>query len=517
MNGLPHTSMFNVHRCIASPNIASSPKRAGASEGDSGHYPSSLFERESVYQNIVDILHSFESNIKNLQFKKGIYIYGGSGSGKTYFVMKLLNDLNYDVIRYDAGDVRNKNLIDTITCNNISNKNVLHMMNRKIKKIAIVMDEIDGMNNGDKGGITALIKLIRQKKTKKQKSENSILTPIICIGNYTMDKKIKELMKVCHIFEIKNPTSSQIEQLLKIEHIEPTTSMLEYIQGDFRKFEFVKRVHKFSNMELHHIEGAKMDVLYPWPHATKYIDNYLPQFNKKSQNDDSKKITYKLLQSYIPIEKHSQFMNETERTIVSLLYHENIVDILMKSPERAEVSEGNESISGDAKNALESIYSQILENICFADHIDRITFQNQIWVFNEMSSLIKTFYNNFLYHTTQENDSNKPSPDIRFTKVLTKYSTEYNNQLFLYNLCQELEMDKKDLFAFFYALRIQYGKCFYNYIDRLNKVFVLFENTNITRLDIKRMYRYLDKNDKLDTAKDGDEDANNDEGDTTDD
>ena len=31
------------------------------------------------------------------------------------------------------------------------------------------MDEIDGMNNGDKGGITALLKLIRQKKTKKQK------------------------------------------------------------------------------------------------------------------------------------------------------------------------------------------------------------------------------------------------------------------------------------------------------------------------------------------------------------
>ena len=33
------------------------------------------------------------------------------------------------------------------------------------------MDEIDGMNNGDKGGINSLIKLIRPKKTKKQKLE----------------------------------------------------------------------------------------------------------------------------------------------------------------------------------------------------------------------------------------------------------------------------------------------------------------------------------------------------------
>ena len=34
------------------------------------------------------------------------------------------------------------------------------MMKGKKQKIAIVMDEIDGMNSGDKGGITSLIKLI---------------------------------------------------------------------------------------------------------------------------------------------------------------------------------------------------------------------------------------------------------------------------------------------------------------------------------------------------------------------
>ena len=43
------------------------------------------------------------------------------------------------------------------------------------------MDEIDGMNNGDKGGINSLIKLIRPKKTKKQKLEDFTLTPIIWV------------------------------------------------------------------------------------------------------------------------------------------------------------------------------------------------------------------------------------------------------------------------------------------------------------------------------------------------
>ena len=58
------------------------------------------------------------------------------------------------------------------------------------------MDEIDGMNNGDKGGINSN-KIDTSKKTTKQKKENITMIPIICIGNYHIDKKIKEMMKIC--------------------------------------------------------------------------------------------------------------------------------------------------------------------------------------------------------------------------------------------------------------------------------------------------------------------------------
>ena len=137
---------------------------------------STILQRNSIKQEIISILQSFDTKYTNIQYKKGIYIYGSPGSGKSHFVVQLLKDIGYDVIKYDAGDVRNKSLIDNITSNNISNKNVLDMMCGKTKKIAIVMDEIDGMNNGDKGGLTALVKLIRQKKTKKQKTEGKTKT-----------------------------------------------------------------------------------------------------------------------------------------------------------------------------------------------------------------------------------------------------------------------------------------------------------------------------------------------------
>ena len=129
-----------------------------------------ILNRQDTYNKIKEILLNFDTNYKNMNYKKGIYLYGSPGCGKTHFIMNILKELNYDIIKYDAGDVRNKSLIDTITSNNVSNQNVLQMMSKTRKKIAIVMDEIDGMNNGDKGGITSLIKLIRQKKTKKQKN-----------------------------------------------------------------------------------------------------------------------------------------------------------------------------------------------------------------------------------------------------------------------------------------------------------------------------------------------------------
>ena len=149
-----------------------------------------LLNREEEINKMKDILRNFELNKHNLATKKGIYIYGEPGSGKSNFVINVLKELDYDVIKYDAGDIRNKSIIDTITKHNMSDKNIMSLFHKKIKRIAIVMDEIDGMNNGDKGGINALIKIIRPKKTKKQRLEEITLNPIICIGNYHIDKKI---------------------------------------------------------------------------------------------------------------------------------------------------------------------------------------------------------------------------------------------------------------------------------------------------------------------------------------
>ena len=174
-----------------------------------------ILDREQIYESIKKELIFFEKNKENTNINRGFYIYGNSGVGKSIFVVNLLKDLNYNIIKYDAGDVRNKNVIENISKNNMTDKSVSSMFNQKPKKIAIIMDEIDGMNNGDKGGINTLIKLLRAKKTKKQKLEDTTSVPIICISDYHNDKKIRELVKVCKNYELLTPTESQIKILLK--------------------------------------------------------------------------------------------------------------------------------------------------------------------------------------------------------------------------------------------------------------------------------------------------------------
>jgi replication factor C subunit 1 len=421
-----------------------------------------LLKREDKVKFVKDILLNFELNKNNLLFKKGIYIYGEPGTGKTKFITNILKDLNYDVIKYDAGDIRNKAVIDEITKHNMSDKNIMSIFNNKIKKIAIIMDEIDGMNSGDKGGINTLIKLIRPKKTKKQKMEEISMNPIICIGNYKIDKKIKELMKVCNVVELSNPNKAQmlslVENMLPNLDVGVNNKIIDYVQYDLRKLNNIYNIY----------------VNKPEIFSTNIINNI---FQIKSYNDDTKKITYNLLNEYHGVEKHNNIMNETDRTSVGLLWHENIIDNIGKIDKSVSIP----------------FYIKQLDNVCFADYIDRITFQKQIWQFNEMSSLIKTMKNNKMYHSFIKNlnkdvhvKKSKPtiSNDIRFTKVLTKYSTEYNNSIFIQELCQKMSMDKKDLLGFFMLIKNSYDE---------NQIISLFDNYEISKLDINRIYRYIDK------------------------
>jgi len=411
-----------------------------------------ILKRTTTYNQIKEELELFEKQKHNITQKRGFYIYGDSGIGKTRFVESLLEKNDYFLIKFNAGDVRNKGIIDNITKENMNDTSVIDMFHKRKRKIAIIMDEIDGMNSGDKGGINSLIKLIRPKKTKKQKEEITTNIPVFCIGNGRIDKKMKELMKVCYIHKLDVPNNDSIGKIIKMHwpaiSIQDSNTITKYVQNDLRKlndlYETSKHCDIFNNNT--------------W--------NYL--LNTKCYYEDAKEQTKLILNKKISFHQHSNTLNETDRTIISLLLHENIVEVLRK-------------------NNIEDIefYNKLLDNFCLGDYVDRITFQKQIWQFNEMSSLIKTYYNQFLLHSQYKPRKYNPT-EVRFTKVLTKYSTEYNNSIFIQTLCEKLNLDKKDMLLYFYRN-----------IDKINEDDFIQKMSNdyeICKLDIQRIGKFVTLN-----------------------
>ena len=408
-----------------------------------------FIERGDIIDKLKYELEFFENNKNNLLIKRNIYFYGNHGIGKTTLILNLLKCLDYEIIKIHSNEIKSKNYLNIITKKNLSNNNVLNMFKKINKKKVIVIDEIDNIKICNRGFIGELIKIIRPKKTKKQKTENYSNNIIICISNNQVDKKIKELKKYSINIKLNTPTNNEINNI--IINIMPKLNddikykIVNYIQGDLNKIYLLYDIYN-NNYDL-----VNNDLL----------DNLLL---KNIFNDDIKDKIKFLLLNKMDFNNHNFIINETERTVISLIWHENIIDVLNNYPNNVSIS----------------LYIHILNNICYGDYIDRITFQKQIWQFNELSSLIKTFYTNYLLHDRIKNINFNSI--IRFTKILTKYSTEYNNYIFIIELSKKLNIDKKNILSYFLYFYKNYD------IEDVEKLLTKYK---ITLLEINRIYRFI--------------------------
>merc|ERR1712093_273923 len=92
-----------------------------------------ILDRENIKKKIVKLLLQFEQEKQNITVKRGFYIYGQTGSGKTVFINNILKKLDYDCIRYDAGNVRNRSVIEKINRHHISENNIVSLFKKKKK------------------------------------------------------------------------------------------------------------------------------------------------------------------------------------------------------------------------------------------------------------------------------------------------------------------------------------------------------------------------------------------------
>ena len=413
-----------------------------------------ILNRKDLEYQILDFLKKFNDNINNTKNKRALYLYGENGIGKTQFIKQLLSSNNYDIIYYDSIQQRNKTIIDNISNNIISSHNILSLFNSKLKNIVIVFDDIYSMNYNDKTSLSNLIKLIKKKPQKN----TTIHYPIICINNLVEEKKILDLMKISNCIKIESPTNNQLKIIINkimpdlFNYNESTNEILKINIFNFLKNNLIKlnRLYTYYQNDLIII---------------KFLNNY--KTINLDLHHNIKKETQLLLTKYFDFNCINN-ITDSNRTSVALLFHENI-SLLFKS-------------NDCPKNIVEK-YLPLLNNFCYSDYIDRIIFQKQIWQINDICYLIKIYYNNFLlkkFNLTKKNLNHK---DIIFTKILTKYSTEYNNYLFISNLANNLMLNTSDIFIFFYY--IVNNNNIDNFINDL-------EIYNINKLIYTRIYKFID-------------------------
>lgn len=136
-------------------------------------------------------------------------VYGPPGIGKTTAAHLVAKELGYDILERNASDVRSKSLLNAGVKNALDNTSVVGFFKSKHdgdvnqKNFVIIMDEVDGMSGGDRGGVGQMAQFCRKSSM-----------PMILICNERNSPKMRPFDRVCLDIQFRRPDPTSIKARL---------------------------------------------------------------------------------------------------------------------------------------------------------------------------------------------------------------------------------------------------------------------------------------------------------------
>ncbi|KAI1349385.1 replication factor RFC1 C terminal domain-containing protein [Xylaria sp. FL0043] len=214
--------------------------------------------------------------------ERAIILSGPPGIGKTTAAHLAAKLEGYDVIESNASDTRSKKLVES-GVSEVMNNTSLHgyfagdgkKVDTEKKRIVLIMDEVDGMSAGDRGGVAALAKFC--KKTE---------VPLILICNERKLPKMKPFDFVTYDIKFQRPQVDQIRsRMMTICHREglklPPQVLDALIEGsnrDIRQIVNMLATIKLDQVSMDFDQSKDMSkaweksiVLKPWDICQKML------------------------------------------------------------------------------------------------------------------------------------------------------------------------------------------------------------------------------------------------------
>ncbi|CAA7269165.1 unnamed protein product [Cyclocybe aegerita] len=266
-------------------------------------------------------LHDWSTNLKS-GFKKpgkngmnvfrAVLITGSPGIGKTTSAHLCAKLEGFTPIEMNASDTRSKKLVENgMNINNTSLDGFMkggHETNSLgvaiTDRTCLIMDEVDGMSAGDRGGVGALNALIKKSKI-----------PIICIANDRQAQKLKPLIASTFSLPFHKPQVQAIRsRILSIafkEKLKIPANVVDQLingaQSDIRQVLNMLSTWKLSNDAMDFDEGknlAKMNekhsILSPFDITSKLLGPYV--FSHTSRETLGDKMEYYFQDhSFVPL------------------------------------------------------------------------------------------------------------------------------------------------------------------------------------------------------------------------